>query len=92
MVTRQLRIYGLVQGVFFRDSLCRVATAHRVRGWVRNRSDGSVEALLQGQAEDVAQVEAWARRGPQRARVDRVDVRVLDHPEDLEGFQRLPTL
>lgn len=93
-VTRQLRIWGRVQGVGYRDALRGAALARGVDGWVRNRRDGSVEAVLQGSAEAVEAVVAWARRGPPAARVDRVDAAPargeLDRP--YAGFDWLPSL
>jgi acylphosphatase len=70
MITRQIRVRGRVQGVGFRYALRREAQRAGVHGWVRNRHDGSVEAVLQGEADAVARVVAWARRGPPAARVD----------------------
>ena len=93
-LTRRLSITGRVQGVGFRYSLHAEARARGVRGWVRNRRDGSVEALLQGEAAAVEATIAWARRGPPAARVDRVELL----PEGDEagrshaGFEQLPTL
>ena len=72
-VTSHLRISGRVQGVGFRDALLREALGHGLTGWVRNRRDGTVEAVLQGDAASVEAVQAWARRGPPAARVDRVE-------------------
>jgi len=72
-VTSHLRISGRVQGVGFRDALLREALARGLTGWVRNRRDGSVEAVLQGNAAAVEAVQVWARRGPPAARVDRVE-------------------
>ncbi|MDA8107555.1 MAG: acylphosphatase [Betaproteobacteria bacterium] len=69
MLTYQLRITGSVQGVGFRESLRRVAEREGVGGWVRNRADGSVEALVQGPEAAVQRVLTWARRGPPAARV-----------------------
>jgi acylphosphatase len=92
-VTRQLRILGLVQGVGYRDALRREARARSCTGWVRNKRDGSVEALVQGSSIEVEAVIAWARRGPPAARV--TEVLVEDRKEDLDrpltGFDWLPT-
>jgi acylphosphatase len=93
MVTRQIRVRGRVQGVGFRYAMRREAERAGVRGWVRNRSDGSVEALLQGEAAAVARVVDWARRGPPSARVDELHENEL---EPLEGeyarFEERPSV
>jgi acylphosphatase len=68
-VTRQIRVSGRVQGVGFRASLRDEARSAGVTGWVRNRADGTVEALLHGAPEAVESLIAWARRGPAGARV-----------------------
>ena len=72
--TLHLVIQGRVQGVGFRDSMRREAERLEVCGWVRNRSDGAVEAMVQGEAEAVDALLTWAQRGPPLAKVDRVDV------------------
>ena len=72
MRTRQIRVSGRVQGVGYRFALRDEALRLGITGWVRNCADGSVEALLQGDDEAVAQVVAWAQRGPRAARVDAV--------------------
>jgi acylphosphatase len=90
MIGRRLLIRGRVQGVGFRESMVVVARAEGVEGWVRNRSDGSVEAQVQGEPEAVAAVVAWARRGPSFARVVAIDVDEA-LPEPLSGFSRAPT-
>lgn len=79
-------VSGLVQGVFFRDTCLREASARGVSGWVRNRRDGSVEAVFQGADTDVGMMVSWAHRGPRDARVDRVEV-FTEEPEPLHGFE-----
>jgi acylphosphatase len=91
-VTRHLRISGRVQGVGFRYSLHGEARARGLSGWVRNRRDGSVEALLQGEAAAVDAVIAWAHRGPSTARVERVVVTPEDAAQACSGFEQLPTM
>ena len=91
MVTRRLSIRGRVQGVGYRDALCDEARARGVSGWVRNRADGSVEALLQGPAEHVTQLIAWARIGPPAARVDELQVQAHDDEPRYAGFERRPS-
>ena len=72
--TLHLIIYGRVQGVFYRDSMRSQAQGLSVAGWVRNRSDGTVEALVQGEAAAVDMIVQWAHRGPPHARVERVEI------------------
>jgi acylphosphatase len=89
----QARIMGRVQGVGYREGCMRRAAALGIRGWVRNRSDGSVEAMLQGPAESLAQMRAWLERGPPAAAVERVTLNRVDAPgPQLAGFERRPTL
>ena len=73
-ITLRLVIHGRVQGVFFRDSMCRETQQLDVDGWVKNRSDGSVEAAVQGEPAAVNAIVRWAHRGPEFAQVERVDV------------------
>ena len=92
-VTYHLRIAGRVQGVGYRDALRREALANGVAGWVRNRLDGTVEAVLQGAPAGVDAVIAWARRGPPAARVNGIDVQTAQGELDrsYSGFEFLPT-
>jgi acylphosphatase len=66
-------VRGRVQGVWFRESMRRRADELRVAGWVRNNADGTVEAEVEGDAEDVALLVSWLDRGPSHARVDAVE-------------------
>jgi acylphosphatase len=88
-VTCHLRIRGRVQGVGFRHYMTREARKRGVNGWVRNRIDGSVEAVVQGPREAVDAVLEWARHGPPSARV--TDVEVIDADGDYAGFEQRPT-
>ena len=78
LVRKRVVVAGEVQGVFFRDSCRREAAAHGVAGWVRNRSDGAVEAVFEGDEAGVRRMVDWCRTGPPRARVAHVDV--IDEP------------
>ena len=92
-VTRHLRISGRVQGVGYRDALRSEALAKNLSGWVRNRRDGTVEAVLQGDPAAADAVIAWAHRGPPAARVSEVEVQ--DASGELAraytGFDLLPS-
>jgi len=80
-------VTGLVQGVSFRASMRDAALRHGVQGWVRNREDGSVEALVQGEEAQVEALIAWVEVGPPGARVTGVNRQRLEkHPEQ-EGFR-----
>jgi acylphosphatase len=90
---RRIRAHGLVQGVGFRESCVHYAQARGIGGWVRNRNDGSVEALLQGSPPALAAMCEWLRRGVPGARVDALEVIPVESPfEPLPSFERLPTL
>jgi acylphosphatase len=73
-LTRRLSIRGRVQGVWYRESMRREAERLGVRGWVRNRADGSVEAVVQGSRDAVEAIIGWAHRGPEHAQVSGVEV------------------
>ena len=79
-------VHGRVQGVFFRDSTRERARAHGVSGWVSNRRDGAVEAVLEGPSDAVDRVLRFLETGPPRAEVERVEVSE-EPPEGLSGFQ-----
>jgi acylphosphatase len=81
MIRRRVIVSGRVQGVWFRDRCQREARRLDVRGWVRNRSDGTVEAVFEGAPDEVLTMVNWAASGPERARVTGVEV--LE--EDVQG-------
>jgi len=92
-VTRHLLIRGHVQGVGYRWSLVEAARQRGVQGWVRNRRDGSVEALAVGPADAVQSLVEWARQGPPQARVEAVEAREVPMPtEPLAGFAQRETV
>jgi acylphosphatase len=93
MKTRQIRVQGRVQGVGFRYALRDEAQRLGVSGWVRNCTDGSVEALLQGEARAVEALVHWARRGPRTARVETfVETEpVAQFDRSYRGFEIWPT-
>jgi acylphosphatase len=78
-------VHGLVQGVFFRDTVRRHAQSRGIAGWVRNNPDGTVEAVFEGEPEAVERLVAFVHEGPRGASVERVDV-VDEADEGLSGF------
>jgi acylphosphatase len=82
---RRVIVHGFVQGVGFRFAVERAARTRRVSGWVRNRPDGTVEAVFEGEPSDVDALVEFCRRGPRGAEVDRVDV-AEESAEGLAGF------
>lgn len=86
MERRHVLIYGYVQGVGFRFGVERAAKSRGVAGWVRNRPDGAVEAVFEGELEDVEVLVEFCRRGPRGAEVERVEVEE-ESAEGLTGFR-----
>jgi acylphosphatase len=82
MERRHVLIYGFVQGVGFRFGMERAARSRAVSGWVRNRPDGAVEAVFEGERDDVEALLEFCRHGPRGAEVERVDV----EEESAEGL------
>ena len=80
------RIYGLVQGVFFRANTRERAIELGIVGWVKNREDGSVEVLAEGEEEALKKLLDWLHRGPSGARVERVDYEWGDAKNEFESF------
>ena len=83
MTRRRVVVHGYVQGVFFRDSVRRLASRSGVGGWIRNNRDGSVEAVFEGEPEAVERLVSFCRQGPRGAHVDGVDV----HDEAVAGLE-----
>lgn len=90
-ITRRLRIRGQVQGVNLREAMRQRADQLKVTGWVRNRFDGTVEAVVQGEAFAIDTIVEWARQGPTTARVDSVDVESAEGEGDFQIFDKHPT-
>lgn len=86
IVTHLLHIYGRVQGVGFRNFINNLAQERSVTGWIRNRSDGSVEVMLQGNPSDVGSLEAACQKGPLLAVVEKVDRYPVDPDVHYDSF------
>lgn len=86
MIRRRLVVHGDVQGVGFRWACAREAQSLGVRGWVRNRPDGTVEVAVEGDAGSVQRLVDWAGTGPRHASVSRVEI-TEESAEGLTGFE-----
>lgn len=84
-IRRVVHVHGRVQGVFYRDTCRREATAHGVAGSAANLDDGSVEVVLEGPSDAVLEMVAWCRRGPLHAQVAEVELRE-EEPRGMSGF------
>ncbi len=82
----RVKIRGIVHGVSFRANMAQIASDLGVRGWVRNLPDGSVEAFLEGDERNLKRILDWAKLGPPRARLDRVDVEPVE-PRNHRDFR-----
>ncbi len=91
MITLHLNITGRVQDVGFRESMRLIANALNVNGWVRNRADGSVEAVLQGDDAAVEQLVGWCHNGPPGANVKYVNASLFETEETFIAFSRRPS-
>jgi acylphosphatase len=91
-ITRRLVISGRVHGVFFRESMRLRAEQLKITGWVRNCADGTVEAIAQGDAFEVGRLIEWAQRGPDAARVEKVDIESVQEDVHYVIFDKKPTV
>lgn len=83
----QLVVRGRVQGVFFRASAQREAKQLGLTGWVKNRPDGSVEILVEGEEEQVKDFLNWSQHGPATARVEKVETRWRSYSGEFPDFR-----
>ncbi len=83
----QLVVQGRVQGVFFRATAQREARQNALTGWVKNRKDGSVEMVVEGEEDAVKDFLAWANAGPSTARVDKVDIKWRSYTGEFSDFR-----
>jgi len=86
-VRARARITGRVQGVCFRIETCRAVTDINVSGWVRNRADGSVEAVFEGSQNDVNTALEWCRKGPPISKVDGVEIDWEPYTGEFDSFE-----
>ena len=90
-IARHLSIHGRVQGVFYRDWAVETARELGLAGWVRNRRDGTVEAVVQGEEASVERFITLAKDGPRAAWVDRIEAGAVECDDALQGFAQQPT-
>jgi acylphosphatase len=83
----QLHIRGRVQGVYFRASAQREARRLGLSGWVKNRPDGSIEIVAEGEELSIRELYGWAQKGPTAARVDRVETRWRGYTGEYADFR-----
>ena len=86
MVRAHVRVYGLVQGVFYRKLAKIEADKSGIGGWARNDADGSVEIMASGQKKVLEQFVEWCKQGPPLAKVEKVEVDWVDGGENFSGF------
>ena len=86
-VRKRVVIAGRVQGVFYRATMREYARSVNVYGWVKNRRDGKVEALLEGEEKNVEMLIRWCRQGPPGARVSTVEANTEQYSGEYSGFE-----
>lgn len=86
MIRVNIRIYGQVQGVFFRQSAKQEAEKLGIVGWVKNKSDGSVEIMTEGGKENIDKFIKWCKSGPPFAKVEKVEIEEFKKSEDFSDF------
>ena len=92
IITVNLRIYGIVQGVGYRHWTVKTAQKYGISGWVRNRSDGSVEAILKGTKDSIDEMITSCYNGPSFANVEKIDIKLGEYSGEENKFIELPSL
>ena len=87
MRTVFIKVYGKVQGVFFRQNTISKAKELNIAGYTLNARDGTVEIMAQGTSENIDALIAWCHHGPERARVDKVDVQDVEEKSSFRSFE-----
>ncbi|HDH91337.1 MAG TPA: acylphosphatase [Candidatus Aenigmarchaeota archaeon] len=83
----RVKIFGRVQGVFFRYNTRKIAERLGVKGWIRNCEDGSVEAVFEGEDKAVDKIIKWCHKGPSLAKVEKVDVEEEIYRGEFKDFR-----
>ena len=87
MKTAFIKVYGKVQGVYFRQNTIVQAKALNITGYTLNAKDGTVEIMAQGNPQSIDALIAWCHQGPERARVDKVDVKEVEEKTSFRSFE-----
>ena len=87
MAQAKLRITGVVQGVFYRDSARNRAIELNLKGYAKNMPDGSVESVVRGEKEDIEAYTEWCKEGPPSAKVESIELSRMEEDVGLEGFE-----
>ncbi len=87
MKRARVKIFGRVQGVFFRYNTRKIAERLGVKGWIRNCEDGSVEAVFEGEDKAVDKIIKWCHKGPSLAKVEKVDVEEEIYRGEFKDFR-----
>ena len=87
MARAHILVKGLVQGVFFRANTQKMAAELGLNGWVKNTSDGEVEAVFEGEEEKINKILEWAKRGPPAAKVDGLDIEREKYKGEFKNFE-----
>ena len=85
-VSVRLVVHGIVQGVWFRESTRKQAVELGLKGWVKNRPDGTVEALIEGPKDSVKMLIDWCHKGPPYSKVEKVDKIWMDWEGEFDSF------
>ena len=87
IVNVYIKIFGRVQGVWYRSSTKQKADQIGVKGWVRNTMDGCVEAVFSSEQEKITELINWCKKGPPLSKVDNVEIRIQKTIEDFKDFK-----
>lgn len=87
MMSLRIFVYGRVQGVFFRANTRKKAKKLGLKGWVRNKKDGSVEILVQGEKDKIEKLIDWTKVGPPAARVDKIEKNQEEIEKEFSDFK-----
>ncbi len=83
----KLKIHGKIQGVFFRYTAKQIADKLKVKGWIKNNFDGTIDAVIEGKDEAVDEMVKWCKAGPTNSIVEKVDIREEYYKGEFKEFK-----